>query len=47
VLIWQESSFRPYEISPAGAQGIAQFMPNTADERDLAKVKATNQHFGA
>jgi hypothetical protein len=25
-LIWQESSFRPNEISPAGAQGIAQFM---------------------
>jgi hypothetical protein len=35
-LIWQESSFRPNEISPAGAQGIAQFMPKTADERGLA-----------
>ena len=35
-LIWQESSFRPNTISPAGAQGIAQFMPNTADERGLA-----------
>jgi Transglycosylase SLT domain/SPOR domain len=35
-LIWQESSFRPYEISPAGAQGIAQFMPKTADELGLA-----------
>jgi hypothetical protein len=35
-LIWQESSFRPYAISPAGAQGIAQFMPHTADERGLA-----------
>jgi Transglycosylase SLT domain/SPOR domain len=35
-LIWQESSFRPNTISPAGAQGIAQFMPKTADERGLA-----------
>ena len=35
-LIWQESSFRPNSISPAGAQGIAQFMPRTADERGLA-----------
>jgi len=26
-LIWQESSFRSNSISPAGAQGIAQFMP--------------------
>lgn len=34
-LIWQESSFRPGAISPAGAQGIAQFMPKTADERGL------------
>jgi hypothetical protein len=35
-LIWQESSFWPSEISPAGAQGIAQFMPKTADERGPA-----------
>jgi Transglycosylase SLT domain len=35
-LIWQESSFRPNVSSPAGAQGIAQFMPQTAGERGLA-----------
>jgi len=35
-LIWQESSFRPGVISRAGAQGVAQFMPGTAQERKLA-----------
>ncbi len=35
-LIWQESSFRTQVVSPAGAQGIAQFMPGTASERKLA-----------
>ena len=35
-LIWRESSFRPHVTSPAGAQGIAQFMPGTANERGLA-----------
>jgi hypothetical protein len=34
-LIWRESSFRPGVVSPAGAQGIAQFMPGTAAERGL------------
>jgi hypothetical protein len=35
-LIWQESSFRSHVVSPAGAQGIAQFMPGTAAERGLS-----------
>jgi hypothetical protein len=35
-LIWQESSFRATAVSRAGAQGIAQFMPGTAQERGLA-----------
>lgn len=34
-LIWQESSFRTGAVSPAGAQGVAQFMPGTAAERGL------------
>jgi hypothetical protein len=35
-LIFQESSFRTAVTSPAGAQGVAQFMPGTARERGLA-----------
>jgi hypothetical protein len=34
-LIWRESSFRPHVTSSAGAQGIAQFMPGTAEEQGL------------
>jgi len=34
-LIWQESHFRSDAVSPAGARGIAQFMPATAFERGL------------
>ena len=34
-LIFKESSFRPHVVSPAGAQGVAQFMPGTAAERGL------------
>jgi len=34
-LIWRESAFRPTAVSPAGAQGVAQFMPQTANERGL------------
>ncbi len=35
-IIWRESSFRAAVVSPAGAEGIAQFMPGTAQERGLA-----------
>ncbi|MEM7268786.1 MAG: lytic transglycosylase domain-containing protein [Pseudomonadota bacterium] len=34
-LIWKESRFDEQAISPAGAQGIAQFMPATANRRGL------------
>jgi hypothetical protein len=34
-LLWQESSFRADVVSPAGALGIAQFMPATAQDRGL------------
>src|SRR6202042_1516849 len=35
-LIWRESAFQPTAVSPAGAQGVAQFLPRTASERGLA-----------
>jgi len=35
-LIWKESRFDANAISPAGAEGIAQFMPGTASARGLA-----------
>lgn len=35
-LIWKESRFDARALSPVGAQGIAQFMPGTAQQRGLA-----------
>jgi len=34
-LIWRESAFRTDAVSPAGAQGVAQFMPGTASARGV------------
>jgi hypothetical protein len=33
--LYQESRFNPFAVSPAGAQGIAQFMPDTAKSYNL------------
>jgi hypothetical protein len=35
-LLWRESLFDASAVSPAGAQGIAQFIPATAERRGLA-----------
>ncbi len=35
-LIWRESAFQPGAVSPAGARGVAQFMPGAAADRGLA-----------
>lgn len=35
-LVWRESLFDASAVSPAGAQGIAQFIPETAKRRGLA-----------
>ncbi len=35
-LIWKESRFDLQAVSPAGAEGVAQFMPGTARRRGLA-----------
>jgi hypothetical protein len=38
LLIWQESRFDATAVSPKGAQGIAQFMPQTAAMRGLVNA---------
>lgn len=35
-LLWTESHFQADAVSPKGALGVAQFMPETADERGLS-----------
>ena len=35
-LIWRESAFHSGAVSPAGARGVAQFMPGAAADRGLA-----------
>jgi hypothetical protein len=42
-VIWQESRFNAAAVSPKGAQGIAQFMPTTADWRGLSNPFDVNE----
>jgi hypothetical protein len=42
-VIWQESRFNAAAVSPKGAQGIAQFMPKTADWRGLSNPFDVNE----
>lgn len=46
-LIWKESRFDPGAVSPAGAEGIAQFMPGTAKMRGLANPFDIRQAIAA
>ena len=46
-LIWKESRFDPSALSPAGAEGIAQFMPGTAAMRELADPYDVDQAIPA
>lgn len=45
-VIWQESRFRSGARSRAGAEGVAQFMPQTAAERGLADPNDPEQAIG-
>jgi len=42
-LLWVESGFHSTAVSPAGAEGVAQFMPATAAERGLVDPFAPAQ----
>lgn len=43
----QESGFNPYAVSPAGAEGIAQFMPATASSMGVNPWDPTSALYGA
>jgi soluble lytic murein transglycosylase-like protein len=45
--IYAESNFNPFARSPAGAQGIAQFMPGTADAYELRNPFDADQAIDA
>jgi len=41
-ILWQESRFHPDARSLAGAEGVAQFMPQTASERGLSDPRSVS-----
>ncbi|SRR5258707_4748765 len=43
----QESGFNPWAVSPAGAEGIAQFMPGTASAMGVNPWDPTSSLYGA
>lgn len=44
---YQESRYNPAAVSPAGAQGLMQFMPATAEEWGVHSFDAKSSIFGA
>jgi hypothetical protein len=46
-ILWQESRLRNQTTSPAGAEGIAQFLPRTATERGLTDPRDPAPAIGA
>lgn len=46
-LIYQESRWNPGAVSPAGARGIAQFMPGTAKEQGVNVANPGSSIYGA
>jgi hypothetical protein len=45
-VLWVESRFHPMAVSPKGAEGMAQFMPQTAAERGLVDPFDPTQAIG-
>jgi len=46
-VIWAESSYNPYAISPAGAAGLMQLMPQTAERYGVRDVFDPEQNIRA